>query len=171
MLIMIFPVCLLPLLKRKLRKPISLLPCCLVMDMKNVTPDLEKILSSGSIGTSFMTLFSHLVAESEQEQFREPELLGQLIQNLHDDIKKEYARPAGWILHYLVGYMFVMIYEQVWKHTSAKPGLASGLVLGGISGVLAVFVWKKVFDLHPDPPQIDFKKYYTQLFLRTWYLV
>lgn len=128
-------------------------------------PDPIRMLSSGSIGTSFMTLFSHLVSESEQEQFREPELLATLIENLHANIKKEYAQSAGWVLHYLVGYMFAMIYQHVWKHTRTKPGFASGLVLGGISGVLAIAVWNTVFRLHPDPPRIDFKKYYIQLFI------
>jgi hypothetical protein len=112
-----------------------------------------------------MTLFSYLVSETKNENFREPELLAKLLHRIIPELKKEYSHLAGWNLHYAVGIVFTIIYSILWKKTKLKPGLKTGFVFGGISGILAVIVWKLTFAIHPNPPKTSYKKYYRHLFV------
>lgn len=123
---------------------------------------LEKIAVTGVTGTSFMTLFSYLVSHIERENFSEPEHLGTLIHRLLPGTKK-LNQVQGWAAHYAVGLLFATVFTELWERQKAKPSLKNALLLGGISGALAVGVWKLTFKLHPAPPWIKYTKYYTQL--------
>ena len=38
-------------------------------------------------------------------------------------------------------------------------------MLGGLSGILAIIIWKSTFKLHPAPPKIQTGKYYGHLLI------
>jgi hypothetical protein len=126
---------------------------------------LAKVLFAGLTGTTFMTLFSYLVSETKEENFKEPELLGKLLYRLIPDLNKQNSRFAGWSLHYVVGFIFAFLYARLWEERKIKPTVESGLMLGGLSGVLAIIVWKSTFKLHPLPPKIYAGKYYGHLLI------
>ena len=73
----------------------------------------------------------------------------------------------GWTLHYLVGLLFAEIYAPLWEKTPMQPNLKNGLILGGISGIAAILVWKFTLEMHPDPVRVNFKKYAGHLFQRS----
>jgi hypothetical protein len=123
---------------------------------------IPEILSGAIAGTSAMTLYSYVLSEFKNKQFREPELLAILLKRLFPQINKSTTHVEGWMLHYSVGLLFTSLYDQVWRKTKG-PSLSSALLLGSISGIAGIGVWKKTFDLHPRPPLIEFKKYYGQL--------
>src|SRR5918993_5270626 len=104
--------------------------------------EARKIILAGLTGTSFMTLFSYKVSSNYKENFKEPELLGRLLYRLKPDLGKEFTQFAGWNLHYLAGITFSFFYAKIWKDTNTKPTLTSGLVLGALSGVVGLAVWK-----------------------------
>lgn len=110
-----------------------------------------------------MTLFSYLVSIAEKENFSEPEHLGTLMHRLVPGSSKRMSQVAGWGVHYAVGLVFVLAYRELWKTGKVKKRLTNGLVLGALSGTLAVLVWKATMKAHPAPPWIDFTKYYIQL--------
>ena len=122
-----------------------------------------KIILAGFAGTSFMTSFSYLVSEVQKENFKEPELLGRLLHTLAPVLNKKVSGFIGWNLHYLVGFIFAFLYASLWEKTKLKPTLKSGLILGALSGVLGLTIWKLCFRVHPNPPNINFKKYYGHL--------
>jgi hypothetical protein len=125
-----------------------------------------KILTGSVTGTLVMTMFSYLVSEKKNKLFKEPALLNLLLGKVKSsDLHQNHKNPEGWIIHYLVGLFFTVVYDQVWKKTKLNPSLKSGLLLGGINGLIAVAVWKTTFKLHPRPPLIDYKKYYNHLVL------
>jgi len=121
---------------------------------------LQKIITAGILGTSAMTLFSYLVSELDDDNFKEPLLLKQLMQRVGTD--EETAIVTAWVLHYAIGISFVAAYELIRKSKSqptVKQGAAMGLVCGGIG----IAVWKAVLKLHPAPPKNNRKRYYAQL--------
>jgi hypothetical protein len=118
-----------------------------------------KILAASAAGTSAMTAFSYSVSALQQEEFREPRILSQLIQRLLPKQDKTLSAYEGWMLHYGVGTLFNVVYDQVWRKTGWKPSLRTGLLLGAISGLIGIAVWKTTLKWHPDPPPISFKKY------------
>ncbi len=124
-----------------------------------------KILISAIVGTSAMTLFSYLISKSENKNFREPEILGQLIQRLPKSFSKESAQIAGWCMHYLVGIVFVALYDELWKHKNIKPSLNSGTLLGAASGLTGITAWKGMFEAHPNPPAKNLKEFFGHLIL------
>ena len=123
----------------------------------------ENTLLSATAGTTLMTLFSYLVSLAADKNFSEPEHLGTLMHRLVPGSSKQASQAAGWGAHYAVGLLFVMAYQQLWKGGKIKKSLANGLVLGALSGALAVLVWKATMKSHPAPPWIDFTKFYIQL--------
>jgi hypothetical protein len=127
--------------------------------------DVADMMFSGISGTSFMTLFSYIAANAENEQFREPQLLAALVKRIYTDITPKQAEAIGWALHYMVGCMFTAAYQKIWKRTPLKRNALSGLLLGGISGLIGIAVWHTVFSLHPDPPRTHREGYYKQLFI------
>jgi hypothetical protein len=105
-----------------------------------------------------MTLFSYIVSEIEEGNFKEPELLAILGHRLSPETDKALMRLGGWQLHYAVGLAFVSSYALLWRRTKLKPTPGAGLLLGGISGIIGALAWKFVFHIHPNPPRIEFKK-------------
>ena len=122
-------------------------------------------ISAGLSGTTLMTSFSYLVARSQKENFREPELLAILLRRLIPELNKKYSKIAGWNIHYAIGIAFAIIYATLWESGKLKASVKSGLLLGGLSGLLAIVVWNATFRLHPFPPNVKFKRYYGHLFL------
>lgn len=126
-----------------------------------------KILISAVVGTSAMTLFSYLISESNNKNFREPELLGNLIERLPATTSdsKRVAQLASWGLHYTLGTLFVTAYDKLWKKTKVAPSLTSGTLLGAASGVVGVVGWKLLFESHPHPPANNLKPFFGHLIL------
>src|SRR3569833_675382 len=125
---------------------------------------ISKILTVGVLATTFMTSYSYVLAQIKDEHFTEPIILAQLLHRLTPIIKKRYSIIVGWHAHYMVGLLFAAIYVYLWYRKGLKPTFANGLLLGGVSGALAIAVWKAVLRLHPNPPNIKLNRYFGQLF-------
>jgi hypothetical protein len=121
------------------------------------------ILLSATAGTTMMTLFSYLVSLVADKNFSEPEHLGTMIHQLLPGTSKKQSQVAGWGAHYAVGLLFVLVYRELWEGGKIKKNLRNSIILGALSGALAVGVWKATLKTHPAPPWIDFTNYYIQL--------
>ena len=117
------------------------------------------VISAGITGTSVMTLFSYLVSELQKENFREPEILARLLYRIAPQINKQFSHVAGWSLHYSVGFLFAICYAKLWGRKKGSS-VRSGLLLGGLTGILAIIVWKTTLAMHPSPPKIKFRRFY-----------
>lgn len=122
-----------------------------------------KILIPGIIGTSAMTFFSYLVSEAKNKNFREPEILAELIQRLPKSGLKESANFAGWGIHYTIGILFMACYNELWEQTKLKPSLTHGTLMGAANGVVGVMGWKFMFKAHPNPPRKNPKAFFGHL--------
>ena len=126
--------------------------------------NLLRIILAGAIGTTFMTLYSYGVANKEQRQYREPELLNKLVDRtpviLPKTTKKHFT---GWLMHYAVGYAFSVVYDYIWRRTPVSPTVKNSLIMGAISGIIGILGWKACFSVHPNPPKTNYKGFYMQL--------
>jgi hypothetical protein len=123
----------------------------------------EKALLSGITGTGFMTLFSYIVSVIKKENFSEPEHLATMLHRFTPGTSKKINQIAGWNAHFAVGLLFASAYVELWEQGKIKPSVKNGLLLGTVSGLLALAIWKLTFKIHPLPPWINFNKYYIQL--------
>lgn len=128
---------------------------------------IEKIIISGIIGTTFMTLYSYKKAKKEKDRYVEPELLNDLIDNSKNlpEIENTKTHPAGWGLHYATGISFVAAYWILWRKVLKQPSLPKMLAVGSVSGIAGILVWKTLFSQHDNPPRNDRSDYYKQLFI------
>jgi hypothetical protein len=122
---------------------------------------ITNIIYAGVAGTTGMTLFSYIVSKKKNKNFKEPQLLGQLI-NRSTSLSNS-SKIAGWLLHYMAGILFAVIYSGLLNNTKMKNRLPESLITGGVSGIAAVCIWHTVFKLHPLPPLVARRKYYGHL--------
>lgn len=121
-----------------------------------------KIVLSGLGGTAVMTADSYLMSIIMDENFREPEHLATMIKRLAPGLSKQAEVIAGWGAHFAMGLVFTAVYVELWETKRIKPTIKNGIILGIISGVLGLLIWKATFKVHPLPPWINFDKYYWQ---------
>jgi hypothetical protein len=123
----------------------------------------SKILIPGVAATTLMTLFSYVLSKAEHKNFKEPELLRGLMEDKMPG--KGLALPAGWITHYTMGISWATVFEVLFREAHVKRNLKNGLVLGALSGLTGIVIWRLAFKIHPNPPRTDYKRFYIQLLL------
>lgn len=127
--------------------------------------DTGKIITSGLAGTSLMTIFSYVVSEIQKDNFKEPELLADLLERLSPGTKKGLARPAGWAAHYGMGTVLALVHTSLFQKGAVKPDIKNTLILGALSGAAGILIWKLTFKTHPCPPRINFRRFAGHLLL------
>lgn len=125
----------------------------------------KMMLLPGLAGTSAMTVFSYIVSEFKDKNFREPQILAQLIFRFFNRADKPTSNTLGWTLHYLTGVVFAISYEELWSKKILNPNLKSAIILGGTSGLIGILVWRITLKSHPRPPARNPKRYFAHLFL------
>jgi hypothetical protein len=125
---------------------------------------LLQIFISSVAATSAMTVFSYMVSASARELYKEPVLLTYLLTVTKIEISPKLKAITAWLIHYLIGLTFVIIYHYLWKYNVANLSWQTSIILGALSGLIGIFAWMIMFAASPKKPAIDFKGYYIQLF-------
>lgn len=124
------------------------------------------VIISAVTGTTVMTFYSYIISLVQHKNFKEPKLLGKMSENLLPWVNSRESTIAGWCLHYLVGLLFAEAYAPFWPGSNmTNVNIKTGLVLGGISGIAAILIWRFMLDVHPFPPAVDFIPFAGQLFM------
>ncbi|QOG00677.1 hypothetical protein [Flavobacterium sp. MDT1-60] len=124
----------------------------------------SQIIIASIAGTSVMTLFSYAVSSSARELYKEPVLLTYVLSSLKVEVSPQIKTFLGWLLHYLIGLFFVVIYHYLWSYDIIEMSWPAAFVLGAVSGIIGILSWFFLFKTVPQKPNIDFKGYYIQLF-------
>ncbi|MCP2025507.1 hypothetical protein L1276_000647 [Flavobacterium sp. HSC-32F16] len=114
--------------------------------------------------TSAMTWFSYAMSKSFRELYKEPVLLAFVIDKLKLNLSKQSKKTWGWLLHYIIGFLFVLGYHIIWVKDILAISPLNALLLGIISGLIGIISWVFMFKITHHQPPIDFKGYYIQLF-------
>lgn len=125
---------------------------------------VQEAALSGIIGTTLMTVFSYLTSSKKGLNFREPELLGKMAENLVP-ASKPIAEPIGWIAHYLTGEAFATTQQLMLDKLQVKPSLKAGLVAGVAAGLVGIAIWEVASQMHPEPPKLPKKRLFPHLFV------
>ena len=125
-----------------------------------------RILLSSVSGTICMTAYIYILSTVRGKNFKEPKLLGKMSRHLLPWIDDNKTKTTGCLMHYLVGLLFAEVYAPFWPVSAeSKSYVKTGLVLGGISGIAAILLWKFTLKHHPLPPAVDFLPFAGQLFI------
>ena len=123
---------------------------------------LTKTLISGFTGTSFMTASSALMSLLPSEDFKEPKHLATMTGRLAPFLSKRAQQLAGWGAHYSMGFLFAAVYVELWETRKIEHSIKNGLILGVLSGLLGMLIWKGTFKAHPLPPNLKYLDFYLQ---------
>ena len=125
---------------------------------------LLQIVISSIAATSVMTLFSYAVSASFRELYKEPVLLTFILTKLHIEVSPNTKSILAWLLHYVIGLLFVIAYHFMWIYNLAAFLWSIALLFGAISGIIGILGWAMMFKAVDQKPNIDIKGYYLQLF-------
>ena len=123
---------------------------------------ITKTAFSGVTGTLVMTAGSELMSLIANENFSEPDHLETMISRLAPALSKHAKKIAGWGAHFAMGLVFAAIYVELWEAKKIKHNLKNALILGALSGVIGLFIWKATFKVHPLPPWLNYTHFYLQ---------
>lgn len=115
-------------------------------------------------GTTAFTLVSYAASGLMHEDFKQPKLLGQIVDR-SSNLNKKQSAFTGWLMHYLIGFGFTAAYQQIVERTNIKPNLKNGAMIGALSSIPAALSWYTTLDLHPRPPRNKNLSYFTELLL------
>ncbi|SDS74488.1 hypothetical protein SAMN04487764_2950 [Gillisia sp. Hel1_33_143] len=113
--------------------------------------------------TLMMTLFSYSFSIFCEHQFKEPELLNQLIKSSKLPFKPKKKSFLGWLVHFIIGLVFAEFTILGWEYFHSISYFVYGLISGIIAGVMGIFGWYLMFKVNPQPPSIHLNKFYIQL--------
>jgi len=123
------------------------------------------IIVASVVAIVLMTVFSYVVGRLRKKEFTEPVLLNDLLRRIKlQSNADKFRHPAGWIIHYIVGLIFVIGYHLLWTREVIALTLISGAILGAVCGLIGIVGWHTTLSIHPNPPPIHLKEYYVQLF-------
>jgi len=116
-------------------------------------------------GTAFMSAFTYGLSNLLHKNFRQPVILDSILERLQLDLSQPIRRILGWLLHFLAGLVFVVLYQLlVWHNKPENITWLSGLVLGSISGIAGILVWMFVLTNLQHRLKVDKKAFYLHLF-------
>ena len=125
----------------------------------------KKVLLPSVVATSLMTLFSYLITEGEKKNFSEPELLAKIEKKKLFGLSKQYALPAGWATHYIVGIIMTAFFNLTWQQLNINSRFKRAVVSSLLGGAIAICAWRLLFTMLPKRSYNFHKKFYTQLFI------
>lgn len=121
---------------------------------------LTTILTAGLVGTTLMTIFSKTLGLILAKEFSEPKLLAELFSKQRFGKKDKFM---GWLAHYLIGIFFAW---GIWFYTFLTNGdytYLTGMILGGLFGILGILGWWALMIVLKKPPQLDLPAFFIQL--------
>jgi hypothetical protein len=117
------------------------------------------------IATSAMTIFSYVISASFKELYKEPLLLKYILVKINVSVSDNLKEVLAWVIHYAIGFLFVLSYYFLWKLGIIHLTVLNGLYIGAISGIIAIISWIIMFRLSGFNRKATDKGYYTQLFI------
>lgn len=123
-----------------------------------------KYILAWVVATSLMTGFSYLFYYITKKEAREPFLLNYILVNKFPDVLpfKSHA-SMGWILHYILGIVFLLLNILLINVFDVDASILWGLPFGVFAGVLGLIGWNILFNIAGQLPEINFIIYYLQL--------
>jgi hypothetical protein len=122
---------------------------------------LIQLSGASIVATSAMTVFSYSLSRLCRQDYREPELLAQILEKEGSARAKKKNKQLGWLAHYTMGILWSSVYEvQQFKGSTKAVKTA---LLGTGSGLVAAVIWRLMIGRHPRMLRKTKPSFYAQL--------
>ncbi|AEL28041.1 hypothetical protein [Cyclobacterium marinum] len=121
---------------------------------------------SGIVATVVMTIIMYMYTTLFKHFTKVIHLLGCMISgdhNLHSPSKRTII--LGTLAHFSVGIIFSMSYYLLWNWGIFEINFFDSVIIGALSGIVAILVWKSYLQLHQYQPRISQNHYFFALFI------
>lgn len=111
---------------------------------------LFTLLLAWIVATTCMTGFSYLFSTLLNENFKEPQLLADLLGEI---FSTKLPVWVGWITHYLTGILFLGMLLGAYAVTEVRISVYWGILFGCVLGGIGILMWKALYQLaNSEPP-------------------
>ena len=86
-----------------------------------------QLIIENLIATTAMTLFSYAISKTFHDQYKEPVLLSYVLDNIPTK-NSTFFDFTGWLIHYIIGFLFISIYHFLWSQNIIPFTFYSALV-------------------------------------------
>jgi hypothetical protein len=121
------------------------------------------ILVCGFFATTMMTLFVLLVHKISANQLNVIRILGTMLTHTTTYDRSTSSRPVsvatGLVSHYAVGYFFTAFYVIAWQHKWLGYTTVDCALIGFITGLFGILVWRIYFAIHRFAPAVRLSVY------------
>ncbi|OAQ39746.1 hypothetical protein A5893_09195 [Pedobacter psychrophilus] len=100
------------------------------------------------LATLAMTIFSILMTNVYKKEFREPNLIGKIVEHHIKDSPKWLSITSGYIIHFVVGFIFTSI--QLYLYLLIAPVWYNAILLGIINGIVGCIIWYFTIMIYSD---------------------
>jgi hypothetical protein len=125
--------------------------------------EILKILLISICATSIMTLFSYMYEDVNRGRFKEPQLLNSLTKFSTLPFSPHRSNMWGWVLHYLIGLVFVVGFEILIDSQIIVFSLENALFYGFVIGLIGIGGWETMFRVNKRPKNFNALHYYRHL--------
>ncbi|AWG22974.1 hypothetical protein FFWV33_16290 [Flavobacterium faecale] len=126
---------------------------------------LFKVVFASVVATSVMTLVSYALSNVLNKQYREPVLLGYLLDSYAIGQTPTMRIYISWSLHYIIGIALVTAYHLLWQSIGLDKMALNLVFLAICTGLIGVVSWIVIFSICRYKPKMDYMGYFIQIFL------
>lgn len=125
------------------------------------------ILLASLPGTIVMTSAMYGYGYLTRQNTKVIHVFGSMLTNRHSNrgTDMKIRLIFGAMAHFSVGFIFALVYFLLWNWGVFKIRVFDTLILGVISGIVAIAVWAFYLNFHATPPKVSGKHYYFILFI------
>lgn len=125
------------------------------------------VFLSGLVATVVMTMVMYSYAALTRTNTKVVHVLGSMLTGYRILPQNNSARLliTGAFAHVFIGQLFSMIYFILWSCGVFELNIFNALLIGGLSGVVAIVFWRAYFFVYQNPIQVSLTHYFLALFI------
>lgn len=122
---------------------------------------------SGFAGTFAMTIVMYAYAHLTNKNTKVVHIFGSMITGNTGLTKNQKGKilATGTFAHVAVGAIFSFSYFLLWNWGVFDISLTDSLIIGLLSGIIAIIIWRLYFAVHQKPPKVPLPHYFAALLI------
>ncbi len=122
---------------------------------------------AGIAGTIVMTATMYLYSNITGRNTQVVHILGAMVTGNHVEAKEDKTKMliTGAISHTFVGVLFSLSYFLLWNWGVFTINWIDSNIVGSLSGIIAIIVWRSYIFVHENAPDISLSHYFFALFI------
>lgn len=110
-----------------------------------------------------MSGYSYGSSWYKKKNYREPQLLAELVDQILPGLPDRNQLAGGWAAHFAAGASWSLVLNKSWRHMGLRPSFPVALSSGLASGLAGVLIWNTAFKLCKKQPRTSKTDFFRHL--------